>query len=923
MYDKEKEVLSINKDFQENNLCRISHILACEDFFLKFDESLHGYSFGYVTNPFGVKPNSQVTRTVQFDDAEKYMKIILGVHLNETLPQLCENQHQNFEDPQIEQQQQQQQPPLTPPPLLPLPQPPTQNEEKQLIQPPSPPSTPPPQQIKTQKFNNCSLDYSIKENYTLEEIFESNKKYMDKTNNYLHFLFTFIDKITIKDLDHFEKEINRVPNIKKSINQQNMKGETPLHSLIINNSKSCLKKLVITKINHLGIFDYSKCDNSDKNLLNHAIEKGDIDVIKLVLIGGCPLKMTPKSRLFKKNFKIYRQQIYRILEINEFLTKIGFHQYIPMFLEFEFKNININYLIQSFINKVNLNADEILLWKLLSEPYKSLDLESFCSEYQIKDQNGLISETTANHFKNVSQLNPLFGYIDFHAQIGTAGNAFVFEGTYKSMPIACKEMLVSGTYEQKVDSIKEIAAVGLITKLCSKTVVKTIGVLKYDKQLFLVMVKEKCNLLSFLSNKSEILKMQREGIWTSIFKILTDILEGVISLREDGIFHRDFKTANFLVSNSGKILISDFGTSRDENEKRLNTFAKTIGTLWYRCPRLGDCSEDEKTLNHYNEKSEIYSLGIILWELVCVAMTGTYVSPKIALFQNEVDFSIWTHKDYRFSFPVGTPQSFVKLITSMCLPSRERRPTIDQIRDEVKAIHQEFLSNRGIEGEQTYSGLECWREFNFSKQNVIRTSILNLHEKKYKVVNKYNYTSYNNINSLLMKRYLDNSNFVVEFINPNGIYKSKPFFDKEKLLYLKLKSTYKDEYHFDMGKFLTTIIQIHQITVIYYKMLQKYRENRLLRNNNNNNNNSFNNSTNNNSNDNINTPYDFNNNNNNCNYSKKFKSTSDSTSALGSEASSSSSSSSSSPPSSSPSSSSPSSSSPSQKSSASIISPMI
>ncbi|KAM9968988.1 hypothetical protein ACTFIW_000395 [Dictyostelium discoideum] len=71
--------------------------------------------------------------------------------------------------------------------------------------------------------------------------------------------------------------------------------------------------------------------------------------------------------------------------------------------------------------------------KYIDEPYKSLDLESFCSEYQIKDQNGLISETTANHFKNVSQLNPLFGYIDFHTQIGSAGNASVFEGTYKSM----------------------------------------------------------------------------------------------------------------------------------------------------------------------------------------------------------------------------------------------------------------------------------------------------------------------------------------------------------------------------------------------------------------------------------------------------------------------------------------------------------
>ncbi|KAM9956843.1 hypothetical protein ACTFIR_003578 [Dictyostelium discoideum] len=116
----------------------------------------------------------------------------------------------------------------------------------------------------------------------------------------------------------------------------------------------------------------------------------------------------------------------------------------------------------------------------------------------------------------------------------------------------------------------------------------------------------------------------KKSIRTSIFKILIDILEGVISLREDGIFHRDFKTANFLVFDSGKILICDFGTSRDENEKRVNTFAKT----------MVHCGTDVQD-----------------WEnLVCVAITGSYVSPKIAYFKMKLIFQFGLTRITDFHF---------------------------------------------------------------------------------------------------------------------------------------------------------------------------------------------------------------------------------------------------------------------------------
>ncbi|KAN0027902.1 hypothetical protein ACTFIV_009728 [Dictyostelium citrinum] len=671
-----------------------------------------------------------------------------------------------------------------------------------------------------------------KKKFSLMKLYEKNKeRSLVRNNSYLHFLFMFIDRCTVKDYDQFKEIINGVYNIEELINQQNLNGHTPLHLLLIENSGSSLAKLLVATINYLGIFDYSKVDDSKNNVLYYAIENGDIEMVKLILLGGCSLICSPRSKIFKKNFKNIRQQVFRVMELREVLTKVGFMAYLPMCIELDYANKKIIKRIPDFIKKNNpidkQNSEKMKQLDLLLENDKRLDLDSFCTEYDIKDNS--ISEISRVHFRNVLEVNPYFGYIDFQTQIGSAGNASVYEGSYQGTPIACKEMPVRGTNDQKIDSYKEIAAVGQIINLGGKTVVKSLGLLKYNEKLFLIMVKEKCNLLSFLNNKSEILKMQRKGIWTSIFNIIDDILIGLISIREADMYHRDFKTANFLVTKDNKILVSDFGTGRDENEKRVNTFVKKIGTLWYRCPRLGDC-DDNKNLLEYNEKSEIYSFGIILWELVCVAMTGTYISPRIPLFQFESDFYYWIHKDYRFSFPIGTPNSFVTLITNMCLPSREKRPTIYQVYEEIEIIKKEFLLKRGMIGETNFSGDEAWKEFRFSKEEKISTTIQNLHSNGYNEKNIYTYTQCIINNSLLMKRYIDNSNFIVEFNHPQNKFNFNILLQKENLLYKKIKSTYHGD-TFELKKFFTFITQWYQLRVIYYKKLQKIRELRQLRDN--------------------------------------------------------------------------------------------
>ena len=122
---------------------------------------------------------------------------------------------------------------------------------------------------------------------------------------------------------------------------------------------------------------------------------------------------------------------------------------------------------------------------------------------------------------------------------------------------------------------------------------------------------------------------------SEVFKIAIDLLKGVDELHNRGIMHRDLKPSNLLISEKGRILISDFGLSkfmRIPSEKQ----TRAIQTLQYRAPEvmLGN--------QYYSFSVDYWSIGIILHELV----HGT--TPYYAYSEIDLLFKIFQH--------LGTPQ---------------------------------------------------------------------------------------------------------------------------------------------------------------------------------------------------------------------------------------------------------------------------
>ncbi|MGB3340362.1 MAG: serine/threonine-protein kinase [bacterium] len=91
--------------------------------------------------------------------------------------------------------------------------------------------------------------------------------------------------------------------------------------------------------------------------------------------------------------------------------------------------------------------------------------------------------------------------------------------------------------------------------------------------------------------------------------IAREISLAIRHAHSNGILHRDIKPTNILISQKGEVKISDFGVARGEDSPHLTSTGTVVGTPYYMSPEQAEGKE--LTL-----QSDIYSLGIVLYEMV-------------------------------------------------------------------------------------------------------------------------------------------------------------------------------------------------------------------------------------------------------------------------------------------------------------------
>ncbi|RHZ43852.1 hypothetical protein Glove_851g16 [Diversispora epigaea] len=199
-----------------------------------------------------------------------------------------------------------------------------------------------------------------------------------------------------------------------------------------------------------------------------------------------------------------------------------------------------------------------------------------------------------------------------------------------------------------------------------------------------------------------------EITWNKKIKFLWDIVEGLEKIHCNEILHRDLHGGNILIKdNDNNAIISDLGFSRPANIDS-NLSGKSIyGIIPYMAPELFKGQT-------YSYASDIYSLGMIMWQLTSGhrPFHDQEHGPKLIL-------DILDGK--RPEITEDTPECWENLMKRCWHPDPSQRPTIDEIHElSIKFINYKYFNSRKKLNEKNPDEYDIWLEFEEAEEKRLK-----------------------------------------------------------------------------------------------------------------------------------------------------------------------------------------------------------
>eukprot|EP01103_Thecamoeba_quadrilineata_P013080 TRINITY_DN3524_c0_g1_i2.p1 TRINITY_DN3524_c0_g1~~TRINITY_DN3524_c0_g1_i2.p1 ORF type:complete len:314 (-),score=55.65 TRINITY_DN3524_c0_g1_i2:879-1820(-) len=180
--------------------------------------------------------------------------------------------------------------------------------------------------------------------------------------------------------------------------------------------------------------------------------------------------------------------------------------------------------------------------------------------------------------------------------------------------VAIKQIQLNKIPKDQINSI--MSEINLLKKLNHKHIVKYIGYAKSDEFLNII--------LEYVENGSLLNIVKKFGAFPEhLVRIyVSQVLEGLIYLHEQGVIHRDIKGANILTTKEGQVKLADFGVAKKLNEEG----DLHCGTPYWMAPEV--ISLEQSTL-----KSDIWSVGCTVIELLTGSPPYFNIPPMNALYR--------------------------------------------------------------------------------------------------------------------------------------------------------------------------------------------------------------------------------------------------------------------------------------------------
>ncbi|XP_057490034.1 serine/threonine-protein kinase STY46-like isoform X1 [Actinidia eriantha] len=269
---------------------------------------------------------------------------------------------------------------------------------------------------------------------------------------------------------------------------------------------------------------------------------------------------------------------------------------------------------------------------------------------------------------DVWEIDPIL--LKFDHKIAAGSYKDLYKGTFRSQDVAIK--VLKDEYLNEDARREFVQEVYILRRVRHKNVVQFIGACTRPPCI--------CIVTEFMSGGSVYDFMHKQkGIFKlpALLKVAIDVSKGMNYLHQNNIIHRDLKAANLLMDENEVIKVADFGVARVQTPSGVMT-AET-GTYRWMAPEV---------IEHkpYDRKADVFSFGIVLWEL----LTGKLPYEHLTPLQAAVGV---VQKGLRPTIPRHTYPKMVELLERCWQQDPSLRPEFSEIIEILQDVSEKVTED--------------------------------------------------------------------------------------------------------------------------------------------------------------------------------------------------------------------------------------
>lgn len=257
-------------------------------------------------------------------------------------------------------------------------------------------------------------------------------------------------------------------------------------------------------------------------------------------------------------------------------------------------------------------------------------------------------------------------------ELGRGGFGEVYEASCGDKRVAVKRLQLSTKHKRSNKArFEQEAALMLRAGWLSDHIVRLCGIVVEPEFQLVAELMEGGDLATLLHKQR---KHNTRLSWLEILCLIKDISSGVADLHMLGVLHRDLKSANILLTKMQRAKIADLGLAEIGR-----SYEAHRGTRGWMAPELSQAGVTA------TQSSDIYSLGVVFWELAThrKPYTKSSTDETIPLLREELITALNESQ---------CPADLKELIRQCLSVYPKDRPTMSEILDQINLILGRFFS---------------------------------------------------------------------------------------------------------------------------------------------------------------------------------------------------------------------------------------